>query len=1183
MEPTFNDILTEPVVRAILQSYFRVNTFVDFQLDSYNVFMNKFLPHIVEEHKEISISHRGAKVHHTLIIEKVSLGRPNHKELNGTLHLVSPQECRVRGLTYQAPVFFDILHIIRSIPDSVLKDETVTVLERQDCSGWPVLSCKRSREITVAMIPVMVGSQVCNLYNSTWRREECHLDKGGYFIIRGNEKILQPQEALRTNHPFIFSTKSTKFAFTCEVRSRFENKYRSTSTLNIMITAKQGCTNPQILVTIPFLQAAVPLMLVFRMLQYSDLEVIAAHVYPRVVRENPGHSDHIQYRLFRSMLDDVLAKLPLDTVYEKVAEHGTKMPTKDRKRKYMEHLMSNEFLPHLGLTDSPFIQKKKMLFLGIVIRKLIGAYVSDREETFQFDNRDHYGNKRIDTAGMLMAVLFRQLFRKFVSSLRITIYNLIDSNRMVRLVNCVNYKKITSGLRSAFATGNWNVQRQNGTHVGVTQLLNRMSNLAMVSHIRRINTPMCREGKNPKMRQLDPSHWGILCCSETPEGGSCGLIKTLAITAHIRLGTLSSVLAPVLLQLYPIDATLTQLDSPLVMLNGDILGTTDDVDALVQQLRDGRRSGALPFDVSICRGTGPDSVLIYSDIGCVMRPLFVLDNVWRIPVLVTQWQTDCTGSTELWTLLLRHGVIEYIDKVEEDELIVLVRPEDESRVVPPFKATHCELHGIAILGLSSSLIPFPDHNQAPRNMYQAAMVKQSQTVPTFTFMNRLDIHYLVPYYCQRPLVQSWMDDIAKINELPMGLNAIVAIMSHTGFNQEDSIIFNKGALDRGMFRSTYYSVYRDFERSVGADKEKFEHPMNHEKCLGVKLSNYSKLDAHGIIDVGVPVANGDVLIGKTMTMNGATEDSSVRRDKSTVHEGTAGVNATVDRVVIAPNRDGMKSVTVVVRSTRVPMVGDKFSSRHGQKGTIGLIINEEDMPFSMDTGMVPSIIMNPHAMPSRMTIGQLKEALLGKAGCILGKFGDGTAFRNASIDKIGEALKDAGYDALGNETMIDGKTGEMFQTKVFVGPVFYQRLRHMVEDKIHARSRGSLQVMTRQPVEGRARRGGLRFGEMERDCVIAHGASAVIQDRLFRASDYFVTPICKGCGQIADNEHDSMFVQPGEAEKQPPFCRACNSHEVLMVETPYAYKLLVQELNTIGLNLKHNVEEVLDSSGTLQQ
>jgi len=429
-----NDILTEPVIRTVLESYFRCNTFVDFQIDSFNLFINNFLPHIIMEHSDIYVSHRGAKVHHQLIIEKVSLGRPSHKELNGTLHLVTPQECRIRGLTYQAPVFCDILHTVKSIPDSVLADESVTVLERLDSSSWPVLSMKRSREITVCMLPVMLNSEVCNLYDTTWRREECELDKGGYFIIRGNEKILQPQESLRTNHPFIFSTKSTKFAFTCEVRSRYENKYRSTSTLNVMISAKQGCTSPQILVTIPFLQASVPLMLVCRMLHFDNIDIIAAHVYPTAVRENMGHPDHFQYRLFRTMLDDVMAKLPLDTVYEKVAEHGTRMPTKDRKRKYMEHLMSNEFLPHLGLSDSPGVEKKKMLFLGIVIRKLIAAYVTDKEETFQFDNRDHYGNKRIDTAGMLMAVLFRQLFRKFVSSLRITIYNLIDSNRAVRLV-----------------------------------------------------------------------------------------------------------------------------------------------------------------------------------------------------------------------------------------------------------------------------------------------------------------------------------------------------------------------------------------------------------------------------------------------------------------------------------------------------------------------------------------------------------------------------------------------------------------------------------------------------------------------------------------------------------------------------------------------------------------------------
>ena len=878
------------------------------------------------------------------------------------------------------------------------------------------------------MIPVMVGSEYCNLSGRSWRPQECPLDKGGYFIIKGIEKIVQPQETLRTNQPFVFgSSKSAKYAFTCEIRSRFESKFRSTSTLNVMITARQAGAAPRIVVQLPLLNAALPIMLQFRLLRCATCAEAARYVY---TDDDAGE----EARLFRNMLEEAYEALPLDAVYRSVNEAAT-----GGKRSDIRHLMTSEFLPHLGLNDEPRVWKKKRLFMGIIIRRLMGAYAAsasgdERAVRLVCDNRDHYGNKRVHTAGMLMATLFRQLLRTFHGIVRSTVFNLIENGRTVRLLHCVNARKITGGLQTAFNTGNWNVQRPGGgTHVGVTQTLSELNRLARLSHIRRINTPMCREGKNAKMRQLDRSHWGILCCSETPEGASCGLIKTLALTAHIRIGTPSAPVARTLLALFGVSEDLDAPGAPLVMLNGDIIGTVGTVgtcdsatacDALVGTLRRARRAGTLPFDLSVCHGRFPDTVHVHTDMGALLRPVVVIENLWKVSGLLGEFRRDGSVSSELWTRLLSAGVLEYVDKMEEDELVVLVRPADLAHVP---SATHLEIHGLVILGLSAALIAFPEHNQAPRNMYQAAMVKQSITVPSYAYAHRLDAHYIVPYYAEKPLVQTWMDGASATNELPMGTNAVVAIMSHTGYNQEDSVIFNQAAIDRGLFRASYYSVYRDTERAGGADKEKFEDPRVHANVLGMQHANYGKLDADGCIGVGEPVTDGDVLLGKTMCGNG---EESAKRDRSTVFEGTLGATSTVDKVIMAYNKDGMRSRAVVVRTSRIPMVGDKFSSRHGQKGTIGITLPQEDMPFSMCTGMVPDIIINPCAMPSRMTIGQLKEMLLGKLSCARGKFGDGTAFRNVSLEGIGEALKECGYNRMGNETLINGTTGEMFEAQV---------------------------------------------------------------------------------------------------------------------------------------------------------
>lgn len=705
----------ESVIKAVVRSFCKTHTYSDIPKQSYEHFMNTMLPHIVEEHKTLYVHSLKKRQHQTVEFTRITVGRPNHKEADGEIHMVMPEECRVRGLTYAAPVFVDVVHTIREIPEHVAGADK-PVITAEMALEWPVLRCITFREIPLALIPVMVQSKFCNLSSVPLPVDECQYDHGGYFIIRGNEKLIQPQEGLRTNFPFVFASKESKFAYTCEIRSRYETKFRSTSTLNVKITAKTGGTAPQIYVTLPFLSVDVPLMMVFRLMYFDDVKMIEKHIFCEEARKDPDHPEHRAYSAFYCMLNHNSKFMDIDKIYEKLGESGTREKTIEKRRKYIEHLFANEFLPHLGFENSEKTRRHKLLFMGIIIRTLLRVYMADSSDddttsAALCDDRDHYGNKRVGTAGVLMALLFRQLLRKFLKGLRLQLFRTVDSGKAVNLVDIINYKKITSGLRFAFCTGNWNAQRQHGTHMGVTQMLNRYSVVAMRSHMQRINTPICREGKSTGIRQLHRTHWGLLCASETPEGSSVGLIKTLALLTNIRIGTPTAMLKDIVTSQFGVVEDIGDVETPLVLINGVIVGGHDDPCGLAREMRMARRFGAIPVDSSVV--VTDFGVLLHTDSGCLMRPLFVLENVHKLPHII-----QSVRSEDIWSVLVREGVIEYVDKQEEDSLIVAVRTTDLGRA----EYTHLEIHGMSILGLAAGLIPFSEHNQAPRNMYQ---------VPTF--------------------------------------------------------------------------------------------------------------------------------------------------------------------------------------------------------------------------------------------------------------------------------------------------------------------------------------------------------------------------------------------------------------------------------------------------------------------
>jgi DNA-directed RNA polymerase II subunit RPB2 len=437
-----------------------------------------------------------------------------------------------------------------------------------------------------------------------------------------------------------------------------------------------------------------------------------------------------------------------------------------------------------------------------------------------------------------------------------------------------------------------------------------------------------------------------------------------------------------------------------------------------------------------------------------------------------------------------------------------------------------------------------------------AQAKQAMGVYATNYNERMDKTAYVLTYATRPLVDTRVMNLMKLNENPSGCNITVAIMTHTGYNQEDSLLVNKGSIDRGLLQITITHTEKDEDKQKINGDEEIRCKPEPSKTKGMKFGNYNKVNSKGIVPENTLIENRDIIIAKvTPIKENRNDHTKVIKYEDGSKQYKTVEETYIDKNYIDRNGDGYSFAKVRLRTLRKPVIGDKFSSRHGQKGTVGNIIPEEDMPFT-SSGVRPDIIINPHAIPSRMTIGQLKETLLGKVLVELGLFGDGTSFGELDVDTISKKLLELGYEAHGNELMYNGLTGEQIECNVFMGPVFYQRLKHMVNDKAHSRSIGPMVNLTRQPAEGRSRDGGLRFGEMERDCTISHGASRFTKGRMYDASDKYSVFVCKKCGLIA-SYNDELHIH---------CCRTCDNRvEFNYVEIPYACKLLFQELITMNV------------------
>ena len=864
----------------------------------------------------------------------------------------------------------------------------------------------------------------------------------------------------------------------------------------------------------------------------------------------------------RPSLEEAFVIQSKDVALDFIGKRGSTMGvTKDKRIEYARQILQKETLPHVGTSE--FCETKKAYFIGYIVHKLLMSAIGARRP----DDRDHYAQKRLDLAGPLLGQLFRQLFRKLSKDVQRYGQKCIDEGKEFSPIAAVKHKTISTGLKYAIATGNWGQQKSapGSVRAGVSQVLNRLTFTSALSHLRRMNTPVGREGKLAKPRQLHNTHWGIVCPAETPEGQAVGLVKNLALMAYISVGSPSE---PVLefLEEWSVENLEEVQPSSIpmatkVFVNGAWVGIHHDPDKLVKTLRAIRRAvEGITAEVSIVRDIQGRELRIFADAGRCCRPLFIVNDqkleIKKHHIMQLQRKEETEFA---FHQCIRNGLIEYIDTEEEETTMIAMSLSDLRPDNVMYRYTHCEIHPSMILGICASIIPFPDHNQSPRNTYQSAMGKQAMGVYITNYQLRMDTLAHVLYYPQKPLGITRSMSYLHFRELPAGINATVGICCYSGYNQEDSVIMNQSSIDRGFFRSVFYRSYRDEEKKSnwidveGKEAcERFEKP-NPETVDGLRRGDYSKLDDDGLVPPGTRVSGDDIIIGKTAPRQPGeemdpTQAKFTRRDKSTaLRSSEAGY---VDQVLLTTNQEGHKFVKVRVRSVRIPQIGDKFASRHGQKGTIGITYRQEDMPFSCE-GISPDIIVNPHAIPSRMTIGHLVECLLSKVSALTGDEGDATPFTSVTVDEISRLLSNFGYQKRGFEAMYNGHTGRRLEAHVFLGPTYYQRLKHMVDDKIHARARGPVSMLVRQPMEGRSRDGGLRFGEMERDCMISHGVAAILKEKLMDASDAFRVHVCDICGLIC-----IANLNKGQFE-----CRGCrNKTKISQVFLPYACKLLFQEL-----------------------
>ena len=1301
----------------IIESYFNGNhssCLVRHQLESYNDCIHRQIPQTIQmfnpvwvrSEKDILPNSDKYSLEVEITFTNLKLYPPQIYENNGATKLMMPNEAKLRNVTYASNMTIDI-NITYHIRDSEDIDKPRTVT-----SVIP--------KISIGKFPIMVKSAICVLMQNSHINPvsvgECAFDHGGYFIIKGSEKTVLQQERAAQNTVYCYDGKNTsKCSWYAEIKSVPDYKCISPKQVEIEVASKNNGYGYPMKVVIPRVRESIDLFVVFRALGVTSDREICEYILLNINSEL--HTDILEF-LNASIIesnkcmtkDEALRQITTYVAFTPInmdKEQGSK-----KKRDFTMDVLNNDLFPHCKTPQ------QKIYFLGYMVNRLIQTALGWVKPS----DRDSYVNKRIDMTGTLLNNLFRNYFNKLVKEMQKHIVKEINAGSWrsnedyESIVNSGNICKmvksttIETGINRALATGDFSIKQSNSSKVGVAQVVNRLTTAATLSHMRRINTPIDKSGELIEPRKLHGTTWGYLCCAETPEGQSIGVVKSISVLTHLTITTNSSSLYTYVEPFIKSLNTASQkelFDKVKVFVNGCWLGVTDNPMELYTEMKEKKYKGIVNIYTSIVFDYKMMEIRICNDAGRMVRPLL---RVKDQKALITMDIINQLSSGELeWNDLLTNckldsSVIEYIDPEEQNIAIIALRAKNSYILKDTqINYTHCEIHPSTIFGILASCIPFPEHNQAPRNTYQCldinetvllsngekipikdvkvgdsvicfnpetfktshtkvvnhyvretekkiyklktisgreiiatedhkfmttsgwcevqnmeinetmigtmddiknpkfeivasieevenrlisditvesedhsfiagnnfmssncAQSKQAMGIYATNYDKRFDKTAYILTSPSRPLVDTRIMNWLDLVKIPSGQVIHVAIMSYTGYNQEDSVLINKGSIDRGMFSTTIYHTEKDEDKNITRFVSRCK--PDPTKTKGIKYGNYNKIDSTGFIPKNTKLDDRDIIMAKVVHIkenrNDPTKPIKFEDQSKTVR--TAGEEIHIDENVTCRNGDGYPCAKVRMRTFRKPCIGDKFSSRHGQKGTVGLIIPECDMPYTRN-GLKPDIIINPHAIPSRMTIGQLKETLLGKVLVHLGMFGDGTSFGDLDVKTIATELQNLGYESYGNEVMYDGLTGEQFDTSIFIGPVFYQRLKHMVNDKQHSRSIGPMVNLTRQPAEGRSRDGGFRIGEMERDVMLAHGMSRFCRERLYDVSDKYSVHVCKKCGMIAQYNNGSANGMMSKFSFTVHKCSTCdNTTDFSYVEIPYAFKLMAHELQTIN-------------------
>jgi DNA-directed RNA polymerase III subunit RPC2 len=1106
----------------LLPAFLKVKGLIKQHIDSFDYFIDAELKSIVKANKRIT-----SDVDNKFWLEYTDIRvlRPNRADEDDNIHggsSVTPHECRLRDSTYAAPIVVDIIY--RRGNQRI-----------------------RRKDIRIGRMPIMLRSGRCVLQGRTEQEyatlNECPIDPGGYFVVRGQEKVILVQEQLSKNRVIVEQFKGViQASVTSSTHERKSKTY---------VLLKKG----RLFLKHNILNEDIPIVVVLKAMGIqSDHEILLL-----VAGEDSVYQDNFSINFEEVLKDEIQTQQQaLEYMGSRVKIMRRPVGASQRRNHQQEAIeaLSSIIITHVHVDGMNF--RPKALYIAFMVRRVLMAM----HDPSLVDDRDYVGNKRLELAGQMLSLLFEDHFKKFNYDFKMRVDKVLKKPNRTSEFDAYEHLKlhgnhITAGMERAIATGNWSLKRFKMERAGISHVLSRLSYVSALGMLTRISSQFEKTRKVSGPRALQPSQFGMLCPSDTPEGEQCGLVKNLALMTHITTEDEEAPVRKIVYILGAEDVTsasgqdLYRNGAYIVFINGTPIAITSHPKRFLNDFRRFRRMGRVSEFVSIFINHHTNAVHIATDEGRICRPLIVVEK--GKPLVNAHHLKQLKSGTMDFEDFLSRGLVEYVDVNEENDSDVAIYEHEINAAT-----THIEIEPFTILGAVAGLIPYPHHNQSPRNTYQCAMGKQAIGAIAYNQLKRLDTLLFLMVYPQRPLVKSRTIELIQYDKLPAGQNATVAVMSYSGYDIEDALVLNKASCDRGFGRCQVFKKYSvPLRRFLNGSKEVID--ANKKDKGDVK---HGKLGNDGIVDAGVKIQKGDVFMLKCSPQ--VTAPSGLQRPGAQVAGGfrnsfisyKLNEPAYVDKVMLMANETDITTFKILTRQTRRPELGDKFSSRHGQKGVVGMIAEQADMPFDQH-GVCPDIIMNPHGFPSRMTVGKMMELVSGKAGVLSGTHQYGTAFGGSKIEDMGDILIQKGFNYLGKDMLTCGISGEVIPSYVFFGPIYYQKLKHMVQDKMHARATGPVALLTRQPTEGRARDGGLRLGEMERDCLIAYGAAQLLRERLMLSSDRHECDICSKCGAIGFKS----------------WCQTCKSSVgVKKMVMPYATKLLVHELSS--MNVKTNLKLV---------